>query len=238
LLKYLMMGAASILFLFIITYSINKYQSSPKPKEPLTKKSASIPSEAVKQPPMVRKEVTVPEAPGPPNPPRPPELSPQPDPKIEKVSSPGPPVSYPYAIKLGSFHNLETTKKAMLIYKKQGLAPYWVKVDLKEKGIWYRVYTGHFQGSAEAEKYRLERGLTDSSVQRTLYANLIGVYSSEDEMSDKFLLLQKLGYFPYVLKSDEGQLQLLVGAYLSEEGVMQQDHALKSHGIESRVVKR
>ena len=49
-------------------------------------------------------------------------------------------------------------------YKKTGLNPFIVKVDLGEKGIWWRIYAGHYESREKAIKERNKHGLSDKIV--------------------------------------------------------------------------
>jgi len=146
-------------------------------------------------------------------------------------------VSYPYSLYLGSFRTLERAKKVVSFYDRNGLSPYWVKV-LLSKGKWFRVYTGYFEDSEKAEEFRKENGLEEATVEETPYANLIGVFSSSDELEEKIRSLKSLGYCPYVIKDHNGKSRLLVGAFYPEYRAERQYGDLKSSGIESKIVKR
>ena len=61
--------------------------------------------------------------------------------------------SYPYAIYLGSYKNIDRAQKAVSTFREKGLSPYWVKVDLGEKGVWYRVLAGYFQTKDEVQAF-------------------------------------------------------------------------------------
>jgi hypothetical protein len=64
------------------------------------------------------------------------------------------PTKYPFSIFLGSFQSLDRTKKAVSIYERDhGISAYWVRVDLGDKGIWHRVFTGHFSNAKEADAF-------------------------------------------------------------------------------------
>jgi cell division septation protein DedD len=159
-------------------------------------------------------------------------------PDIEIPSSQEKPSSYPYSLYLGSFRTLKRAKKAIAIYQKKGLAPYWVKVTLRKKGEWYRVYVGCFRDPKKAKQFRETHGLTDATVKSTPYANLIGIYTSPGEIEDQSQSLRNLGYFPYIIKDHNGRSRLFVGAFLPEGRALRQCRELESSGITSRVVKR
>jgi capsular exopolysaccharide synthesis family protein len=155
----------------------------------------------------------------------------KPPPSPEKV------LVHPYSLYLGSFKTLKLAKRAVSIYRGKGLSPYWVKVSLR-KGIWYRVFVGVFEDRQKADKFKREHGLREADLMRTRYANLIGIYSSPGELEKKIVALKKLDFSPYVIRSDNGTSRLLVGAFITKEGVETGHRELKSKGIESQVVKR
>jgi cell division septation protein DedD len=136
---------------------------------------------------------------------------------IKPPPSPKKVVTYPYSLYLGSFRTLKLAKRAVSIYRGKGLSPYWVKVSLR-KGMWYRVYVGYFKDPEKAGKFKREHRLREAALRKTRYANLIGIYSSSVE--------------------ENGKSRLLVGAFITKEGVETEHRELKSKGIESQVVKR
>ena len=72
----------------------------------------------------------------------------------------------------------------------------------------------------------------------TAYANLIGVYTSSEQLQNKMESLSELGYSLYVTKDQDGASRLFIGAFLTKEGAENQYQDLKSSGIESRVIER
>ena len=52
------------------------------------------------------------------------------------------------------------------------------------------------------------------------------------------LRLERFGYFPYVIKGEDGESRLYVGAFITRKGAEQQYHDLKSRGIQSQIVQR
>jgi len=146
--------------------------------------------------------------------------------------------SYPYSLHLSSYRTLERAKRAVLIYNKKGLSPYWVKVDLKEKGIWFRVFAGHFRSQLEADKFKQKNNLSKSNVKKIRYANIIGIYSSEDDIKTEIISLKKLGYFPYFIKDYNENYPLFVGAFLTRAGAEKQYQDLQSNGVHNKVIAR
>lgn len=166
------------------------------------------------------------------------KLEPKTEVAIEEARSPEKTLKYPYSLYLGSYRNLDLAKKAVETYGEKGLSPYWARVKLKEKGVWYRVFTGHFEDSQHAESFRQEHGLKEATIKKTQYTNLIGTYGSSEELKDKIVSLKKLGYSPYVIEDQGGKSRLFVGAFVTKEGAEAQYSDLKSHSVQSQVVIR
>jgi len=143
----------------------------------------------------------------------------------------------PYSLYLGSFRTRKRAEKAISLYSEKGLSPYWAEVELS-KGIWYRVFTGHFEDSEQAENFRQEHGLTEAIAKKVQYANLIGIYTPSDELEEKTLLLKDLGYSPYLIEDHVGKSRLFVGAFSTKQPAEKLQYVLKSNGIRSQVVKR
>jgi cell division protein FtsN len=146
--------------------------------------------------------------------------------------------SYPYSIYFGSYNTLDGAKKAVSTYQGKGLSPYWVKVDLGTKGIWYRIFSGYFSDGKQALAFINSKKLTEASVQKTKYSALIGVYSSKEEIEEKSLSLSDLGYCPYIIPGIEGQSELHSGAFDTKTNAEQQRAELASKGIQSQIVER
>jgi cell division septation protein DedD len=145
---------------------------------------------------------------------------------------------YPYSVYLGAYKTPERAEKAISIYRNKGLSAYWVKVDLGDKGVWYRVFTGYFKDQNEAEAFIRRKRIADATAKRTKYATLIGIYATERDAQKEFLALSKLGYSPYVVETAGGESQLYVGAFYTKAGAEQQRLDLASKGVQSRVVER
>ena len=149
-----------------------------------------------------------------------------------------PGASSPYSIYLGSYRTHEKAQNEIAPYLRNGLSPYIVKVHLKEKGTWWRIYLGHFQTYGQGMQAKNRLGLQDSSIKNTAYANFIGTYSSERAMTDMIQHLKRFGYDPYFIKSAQGTHNLYVGAFVSKSVADKHNQQLFADGIKSRVVER
>jgi cell division septation protein DedD len=147
-------------------------------------------------------------------------------------------LSYPYSVYLGSFLTFKRVQNADSIYRKMGLSPYWVKVDLGEKGVWFRVFTGYFKKKEAAEAFIKENQIAEASSKRTKYATLIGTYTSEEKLEMNRLALLELGYCPYIIDGINPESKLYIGAFYTKAGAEKQYADLASKGIQSQVVRR
>jgi polysaccharide biosynthesis transport protein len=145
---------------------------------------------------------------------------------------------YPYSIYLGSLKTLDQAKRAVSLHANKGIQAYWVKVHFKEKGDWYRIYAGHFKDQQEADGFAQARGLAEKETFKTEYANLIGTYSQSKGFEERVKAISDLGYSSYTIKGGDGELKLLVGAFVTEEAAEQQRQELMARGIENRIIKR
>jgi cell division protein FtsN len=146
--------------------------------------------------------------------------------------------SYPYSVYLGSYPSRERADKAISGYRKKGLSPYWVKVDLGDKGVWYRVFMGHFENKENAEQFITKQQLSGAGVKKPRYANLLGGYESEEELNARKLALSDLGYCPYVINGVHGESLLYTGAFYQKVRAQRQHAELAAKGIQSQVVER
>jgi len=145
---------------------------------------------------------------------------------------------YPYSVYLGSFKAPDAVKKALSDYQEKGLSAYWVKVDLGDKGVWYRFFTGYFRTKEEAEKVISERSLQGATTGNTKCANLIGVYASEKESEAQKQAIASAGFYPYIIKYADGRILLYSGAFDRKEFAEKERSDLAAKGIQSEVVER
>jgi cell division protein FtsN len=146
--------------------------------------------------------------------------------------------TFPYSIYLGSFSTQEKAEKAIFNYTTEMLSPFSVKVDLGDKGIWYRVYSGCFREYKEAEEFIKEHNLPNASIKITTYANLIKDYEEPGDKTEIEESLKIKGFSPYKINDSKGNSYLFVGAFITMEGAKAQNAELSAAGINSRVIKR
>jgi len=147
-------------------------------------------------------------------------------------------LSYPYSIYLGSYSTKATVKKAVSDYEELGLSPYWVDLDLGDKGIWFRLFVGYFQKRGDADEFIKTQQIPGADSKSTPYANLIGIYPSEEELNIQKETLEGLGYTPYIISDTENVYRLYVGVFYQKQRAEQQGAELSLKGIKSQVVER
>jgi cell division septation protein DedD len=148
------------------------------------------------------------------------------------------PLGYPYSIYLGSYQTVERAKKAISMYQQEGLSVYWSRVNLGEKGTWYRVFAGYFRSKAEGSDFIAKKELKDAEVKKTNYSVLVGVYSSREEAQQKSGALFNLGFPTYVIPEAQVKFRLYSGAFNTKEGAEENVAELASKGVRSQAVER
>jgi cell division septation protein DedD len=145
--------------------------------------------------------------------------------------------SYPYSVYIGSYKDVDRARKVVSDWQAKGTS-YWVKTDLGDKGIWYRVYIGCFQTRNQADSFIEEHQIADGESRNTTYANLIGTYSSEEELEKIMLSLSSMVFSPYVIETPDGRSQLFTGAFYQKARAEKEQLELKEKGIHSQIIKR
>lgn len=147
-------------------------------------------------------------------------------------------VRFPYSLRNGSFRNLEKTEEAVSMLKDMGLSPYWSRVDLGEKGKWYRVFVGHFSTLEDAKEFEKAHGVPADRVLKTAYTVQVGDSTAKQELEKIALDLEKMGHSPYFIKISQTGYRLLVGAFVTKEAAQQLEHQLKEAGVNCAAVLR
>ena len=116
----------------------------------------------------------------------------QPDKAISKTAPSTDELAGPYSILLSSCQLQESVQKVLSNYKDTNLEPFVVKVDLGEKGVWWRIFTGHFETREIAVDEKDNSGLADKIVLNATHADPVLAHDSENvTVNDKSLLVQK-----------------------------------------------
>ncbi|MFC1841329.1 SPOR domain-containing protein, partial [Thermodesulfobacteriota bacterium] len=113
-----------------------------------------------------------------------------------------------------------------------------VKLDLGEKGVWYRLFAGYFQTRKEADEFIKTMKMQGAESKLTKHANFIGTYSSKEDIEKYKTRLEEQGYSPYIINDAEDTYQLYIGAFYQKDRAEEQNSDLALDGIESELVER
>lgn len=147
-------------------------------------------------------------------------------------------VKHPYSVFLGSYQSWGEAQKLVESYNLRGVPSYWARVDLGTKGIWYRVFCGHFTDKILAEKYIKKQRLKPADVRNTPYAVFLGKFGSKTDVTHKQLTFSDRGWSTYFIGNQEGQYHLYLGAFHTKVGAKQQILAIEDENIEKQIVQR
>jgi len=116
-------------------------------------------------------------------------------------------------------------------------------VHIPGKGDWCRVFVGYFETFEETRKVASKlRGKKDLyPIEKKLpYAVQIGVFDSDDELTNKEADLRLKSYLPYSIpdSTDNGNVRLLIGAYRAKEEAAELAQKLQEQGFSPQVVRR
>jgi hypothetical protein len=145
---------------------------------------------------------------------------------------------YPYSILLETFTDREIAQMAIPFYQKRGISAHWVKVDLDEKGIYYRLFTGVFATIPEAQQYLDKKQLIDKPIKPASYSARIGIYQDKAQLASAYSKISETGVIPYILGTEEGTYYLYVGSFYTFIGAADQCRDLNDAGLNCEPVKR
>ena len=165
-------------------------------------------------------------------------LTPPGDVKTAPNLSPPPTVNHPYSLHMGSFKTQKLAEKALAALNKKGLTPYWTVVDLGGRGVWYRVFVGHFKTVDAANAFQAQHGIKADRILKTGYSVQVGRYLSKEEMDQQYSFLKESGYCPYIIMQPQNQYQLLVGAFQTAKAADHLASRLKASGMEGKPISR
>jgi regulator of replication initiation timing len=119
------------------------------------------------------------------------------DGKTLKTSGSADGLSRPYSILLSSCQKQESVQKVISKYQGSDLDPFVVKVDLGEKGVWWRIFSGHFKTREAAVGAKHNRGLADKTVIKLTHADLMQARGNHGERyyEDSSLVKEALTLF-------------------------------------------
>jgi len=146
--------------------------------------------------------------------------------------------SFPFSVYLGSYKSLSGMRKAARDYNEKGISTYWAEVDLGEKGVWFRLFTGAFRTRGEADAFVKRRALKEGESKRTRYALLLGTHRAQKGLEAKRQALVKAGLSPYLIRGPRGKYGLFLGAFYQKKRANRASASLALIGFPNKVVMR
>lgn len=146
--------------------------------------------------------------------------------------------SYPFSILLETFDKQANAQRAVVLYRKRGLAGFWVKINLGSSGVKYRLFTGIFPTEAAAQTFQARHHLKAQRVKNASYSCRIGTFHDQKELSQAFAKTTEAGVFPYILGKEGGPFFLYTGAFYTADGAENQCRELVEKGLPCQAVLR
>jgi hypothetical protein len=145
---------------------------------------------------------------------------------------------YPFSILLDTFLEQERAQQTTRLYQERGISAHWVKVNLGEKGVRYRLFSGIFSTVPEAQQYLAQNQLYEKLIKPTYYSARIGVYRDKAQLASDFVKSRDTGVIPYILGTEDGVYHLYVGAFYTYIGATSQCRELTTAGLNCEPVRR
>jgi len=146
--------------------------------------------------------------------------------------------AYPFSILLETLDKQGNAEQAVKLYDKKGLASFWVKVDLGEQGIKYRLFTGYFPSETAAKTFLVQQRLSGKLIKNTPYAARIGIFGDKNELAAAHAKTVAAGVFPSILGREGGPFTIFVGAFYTAAGADQQCREVMDKGLACQTVPR
>ncbi len=143
-----------------------------------------------------------------------------------------------FIIQFGSYRSIRRVKAAYNLYKKRGLDVHWNRVDLGEKGIWYRVFSGSFRKRKDAIQFRADHGLFESIVVFAPWTVVVAESTDQIELDRMRSALIDNHIDGYTLQREDGSYSLLTGAFVTEKGAGELAKDIIALGYAGKVVSR
>jgi general secretion pathway protein A len=139
---------------------------------------------------------------------------------------------------IGSCRTVEQAIQTVSKYKASGIESHWVKLNLGEDGIWYRIFSGRFGSKAEVLEFIRQRDLSSTTILEAPWGIQMGEGMSIEAISQIKELLKNNQYDGYVEEISNGSYRLLIGAFVTKDGAEHAARKINFPGIFPTVVLR
>lgn len=153
-------------------------------------------------------------------------------------------IFYPYTIHISSWRDPSRAIEEMDRLRSRFIPTFITKIDLGEKGIWYRVDYGLFLTIKDA--VRKSRQLQRTNIANkgayvgtpVPYAIEIGMFETEEQALSEQSRLRTLGVISYIVKESNRCFRLLVGAYPDKNSTKIAQGDIRAIGLNFKITKR
>ncbi len=147
------------------------------------------------------------------------------------------PTQHPYVIQLGTFKTYTRAMQAMHQFYLHGLSVHWNPVNLGERGIWYRIYTGRFKTKAEALAFKDRHALNDALIAKNPWTVLLGVFDSHDAIKAISAKLRRHQLDHIAIYGPNDHIWLMSGAFVTKSGAQKMAGRLRVFETSAQVVR-
>lgn len=152
----------------------------------------------------------------------------------------------PFTVQISSSQSQKQCYRVATMLRRAGYPAFTASLELKDKGVWHRIFVGSYSTREEAEviKNKLEDDeISDGYIRSLPYAIQIGKAGTYDQIKTLRNDIFKLEYLPYTSTVRDTNLQkpqtrLLLGAYREKADTSSLLASLRQSGVEARVVTR
>ncbi|MFH1982190.1 MAG: AAA family ATPase [Pseudomonadota bacterium] len=143
-----------------------------------------------------------------------------------------------FMLQFGSYRTLQRTQKAHQQYAAAGIDTHWTRVDLGDKGVWFRLFAGRFSSRAEAFAFRSAKGLGEAMVVMAPWTVLIADGASSQGVTAIRETLEGRQTEVIVRAVGDDRYRVFSGAFVTYDGAQTLASDIAAMGLEASVVPR
>lgn len=152
----------------------------------------------------------------------------------------------PFTVQISSSRSQKQCYRVATMLRRAGYPAFTSTLQLKDQGVWHRIFIGSFATREAAEELRakLENDeISDGFIRSLPYAIQIGRSGKYEQIKILREDIFALEYLPYTstvrdTQTNEPQTRLLLGAYKEKQDTSILLAELRKSGLEARVVSR
>lgn len=153
---------------------------------------------------------------------------------------------HPYTVQISSSRSQDQCFKVASMLRRAGYPAFTASLELKDKGVWHRIFVGSFATREQAEDIKTkltDDEITDGFIRSLPYAVQVGTSGSYDDLKELRERVASHAYLPYsspVRNQETGEIEgrLLVGAFKAKEDSANLIREFRDKGLTAIVVKR